>query len=123
MAERKNRYKQMERSMVCVLGADFVLFVLYLICAGAGITWLKVTLAILGILISGGCIGYLYMTQELLRRRSLWMGTAAAAIAICLLTSLILNFPSPKPVSKELPNDVLVDPAAAVTTIWDGESL
>ena len=91
---RKNqRYKVMEWYMTYTLIADLGLFLLYLIFAGFGIVWLKVVTAILAILISLGCLAYLYLTQELLRRRSFWMTTAAAAILLCTLMSLILNYP------------------------------
>lgn len=87
----------MERYMTYALLADLVIFVLYLIAAGTGIIWLKVITAIIAILLSGLCLAFLYLSQELLRPRSLWMSAAAAAIAVCVLFSLILNFPSPSP--------------------------
>ena len=95
MAKKRNRYKEMEKYMSIALIADAVLFVLYLICAGAGVIWLKVILAIFAILLSGLCLGFLYLTRELMRRRSLWMTACAGAVLLCLLFSLILNFPSP----------------------------
>ncbi len=95
MAKRNNRYKEMERYMTYALLADAVLFVLYLIFAGCGVIWLKVVLAILAICLSGVCLGYLYLSKELLRQRSLWMTACAGAVLACVLFSLILNFPSP----------------------------
>lgn len=89
------RYTERERYMTYVLCADTVLFILYLIFAGIGIIWMKVLLAILCILLSAILLGFLYLTKELLRRRSLWISAGAAAIAVCVLFSLILNFPSP----------------------------
>ena len=103
MANNSNRYKEMERYMTMALIADAVIFVLYLIFAGTGVIWLKVILAILGIGLSGLCLAFLYLTQELLRRRSLWMSVAAAAVLVCILFSLILNFPSPNKYKKEAP--------------------
>ena len=88
-----NRYKQLEKLMTSALIADGVLFLLYLIFAACGVIWLKVILALCVILISGGCLSLLYLSKELLRKRSLWMSTAAAAALVCLLFSLILNFP------------------------------
>ena len=82
--------------MTYAIIADAALFVLYLLFAGLGITWLKAVFAVLVLLMSGLILGYLYLTQELLARRSLWMSAAAAAVAVCLLASLVLNFPSPK---------------------------
>ena len=88
---QNNRYKDMERYMTYVLLTDLALFILYL--CFASIIWLKVILSIFIILISGLSLAYLYITKELLKPRSLWMSTAAAAILVCLLFSLILNFP------------------------------
>ena len=99
MADRQSqsRYKQMQFYLTIALIADFALFVLYLIVAGSGIIWLKIVLAVLIFLISLAALAFLYLTKELLRRRSLWMTLGAGAIALCLLFSLILNFPSPNP--------------------------
>ena len=96
MANKKSRYQEMERYMTYTIIADGILFILYLIVAGLGVVWLKVVAAVLAIVLSVLILGYLYMTKELLNRRSLWMSTAAAAVAICVLFSLIFNFPSPK---------------------------
>ena len=92
-----NRYKSMEKIMTRVLLADLGIFILFLVFAGIGIVWLKITLAIIAILTSILCLAYLYLTQELLKKRSLWMSVSAAAILVCILFSLILNFPSPNP--------------------------
>ena len=89
------KYKEMERYMTYALCGDAAIFVLYLLFAGLGIVWLKVVFAIIALILSGLMLGYLYMTQELLKRRSFLITTGAAAIAICVLFSLILNFPSP----------------------------
>ena len=97
MANQRNRYKEMERMMSNVLAADFLLFILFLIASGCGIIWLKVISSILAILLSGLCLAFLYLSKELLRTRSLWMSVSAAAIIICTLFSLLLNFPSPNP--------------------------
>ena len=102
MPERKNRYAQMERFMTRVLLGDLAVFVLFLISAAFGIIWLKVITAIIAILVSGLCLVYLYLSQELTKKRSLWMSVSAGAVLICLLASLILNFPSPNPF-KDLP--------------------
>lgn len=97
MGKQQKRYQEMERYMSYVLIGDGVVFFLYLICAGLGIGWLKVIFAILAILVSGLCIVYLYLTQELLRVRSRWMSVGFAAVILCLLVSLLLNYPSPNP--------------------------
>lgn len=95
MAQKPNRYKVMERYMTYVLCLDAVLFILYMIAAGNGIIWLKVILTLLCFALSGALLWFLYATKELLRQRSLWITAGAAAIAVCLLFSLLLNFPSP----------------------------
>ena len=111
MGDNAQRYKQMERYMTLALIADLILLVLFFIVAGNGIIWLKVILAIITIALSGLCLAYLYFSQELLRQRSLWMTAGAAAILICLVMSLLLNFPSPNPY-KSLPAET--EPQAAV---------
>lgn len=93
MENKQKVYKQLEFYMTCALIADAVLFVLYLIAAGAGIIWLKVILAILAFGLSGLCLYVLFVTKELLRQRSFWMTVASASIIICTLFSLVLRFP------------------------------
>lgn len=95
MAQKPNRYKVMERYMTYALCLDTVLFILYMIVAGNGIVWLKVILTLLCLALSGALLWFLYTTKELLRQRSFWITAGAAAIALCLLISLVLNFPSP----------------------------
>lgn len=95
MSDQKNRYIQMQWYMTYALIADLGMFLLYLIFSGFGIIWLKVITAIFVILISLLCLGLLYLTRELTTRRSFWMTTAAGAMLICLLASLIFNCPRP----------------------------
>lgn len=97
MANRPMRYRELERYLSYALIADVILFVLYLVCAGTGVIWLKVVLAVMAFLISGAVLALLYLRNELLRRRSLWISAGALAILICLLFSLLLNYPSPNP--------------------------
>lgn len=97
MNKNNGRYNKMQQIISAVLGGSLLLFIVYLIASGNGIIWLKAITAIITILGSGLSLGYLYLTQELLRRRSLWLSTAFAAILICTLASLILNFPCPRP--------------------------
>ena len=101
MAQKPNRYKVMERYMTYALCLDAVLFVLYMIVAGNGIIWLKVILTLLCLALSGTLLWFLYATKELLRQRSFWITVGAGAIAICLLFSLLLNFPSPNKYKQE----------------------
>lgn len=94
MTKDAKRFKQMETIMTAVLITATVLFIIYLIAAGNGIIWLKAVMAIITILVCGLCLAYLYMTKLLLRPKTMWMTLAAGAIIICLLFSLILNFPA-----------------------------
>lgn len=96
MNRNKARYKKMEALITGVLCLDALIFVIYLIVAGMGLIGWKVFTAVLCFLISGAVLYFLYLTRELLRKRSLWMTLAAACIIICVLASLILNFPAPR---------------------------
>ena len=69
MANR-SRYKDLEKMMTLLLIASALDFVLYLVFAGAGIVWLKVITAIFAILMPVLCLGFLYMSKELLKQRS-----------------------------------------------------
>ena len=95
MANRPNRYQELERYTTYALCIDAAIFILYLIVAGAGIIWLKVIFALLGLALSGYVLWMLSLSRELFRPRSLWITTGAAAILVCILFSLLLNFPSP----------------------------
>ena len=92
---KRNRYREMESLMTKVILADLVVFILYLVSAGQGWTVFKVITAIITIFGSLLCLGWLYLTGEFLRRRSLWMVTGFVCIALCVVISLLLNFPCP----------------------------
>ena len=100
MAKQSKRYRTMERYMTYALLTDTILFLLYLLFSGIGVIWMKVILSVLIALQSVLCLVFLYISKELLRPRSLWMSVGAAAILLCLLFSLILNFPSPNQYKK-----------------------
>ena len=95
MDKKKLRYKKMELLITVALCLAAGLFLVYLIAAGIGAVSLKVTCAVISILISIAVLYYLYITKELLRRRSLWMTLAAVCIVVCIVFSLILKFPCP----------------------------
>ena len=95
MDKNRARFKQMEMIMTVVLCVDAAIFLAYLIFAGLGITGLKIITTILCFLISGAVLYFLYITRELLRKRSIWMTLAATCIILCVLVSLILRFPAP----------------------------
>ncbi len=103
MAKKRNRYREMERFMTYFLAGDGVVFLLFLLASGLGVTWLKVITALLCIGVSALGIGYLYLSGELLRPRSRWMTVGFAAVLVCLLFSLVLRYPSPDPASGKKP--------------------
>ncbi len=90
---KRNRYREMEFYMTRVLLGAAAVFVLYLLFAAFNVTALKWILAIIAILGSGLSLGFLFMSGELLKKRSLWMTTGFAAVILCTLVSLILRFP------------------------------
>lgn len=93
MAGNRNRYKDFERNMTYAIVTDAIIFILYLVFAGAGIVWLKVITSILTLILSVLCLYTLYISKELLRQRSLWITVGAAAIILCTIVSLLLNYP------------------------------
>ena len=118
MANQKNNYQFMEFIYTVALIAAVVLYVIYLIAAGCGIIWLKVLTAVVAILASGGALVLLYLSGELLKQRSLWLSAGFAAVVLCLLVSLILNYPSPNPMKEKDHSGVNV-PAVGVMMISD----
>ena len=120
MAQSRNRfrYQDMEKMMTMVLIADAAVMVTCLVAAGMGITWLKVTAAIIAILVSVLCLAYLYLTQELLRQRSLWMSVGFAAVVVVLAASLLLNFPSPSGKTPDNSGDQGDAPAVGAITAF-----
>lgn len=93
---KRNRFSELEGKMTRILLVNTAVFVMYLIFSGFGIIPMKVISAIVSIMVSLLCLGYLYMSGEMRKRRSLWMMTAAAGLFLCTVVSLICNFPSPK---------------------------
>ena len=102
MDKKKARYKKMETLVTAVLCLDVAVFIAYLCFAGMGMIGLKILTAFLCFLISGTVLYFLFMTRELLRKRSIWMTLAAACVILCVLVSLILNFPAPRYVLPQL---------------------
>ena len=97
MAKRM-RYKQIDQLLTRVLIADTAVFILYLVFASFGIGALKIITAIIALIGSGLCLFYLYTLGEFKKARSRWLVMGFGAIILCILVSLILNFPSPAPV-------------------------
>lgn len=92
MAQR-NRYQDLARFMTAALIGSAVLFIVYLVFAGMGILWAKVLSAIFAILVPVLCLVFLYLSQEILKQRSLWLTTGFGGILICTVVSLITGFP------------------------------
>lgn len=92
---KRSRYQDLERLLTGLLIASAVDFILFLIFAGTGVIWLKVITAIFAILMPVLCLGFLYMSQEILKQRSLWLTMGFLGIFLCTVVSLIANFPSP----------------------------
>ena len=92
---KRNRYRELESLMTKVIIADAFVFVLYLIFAANDLGALKVVTSIIAIVASLLSLGWLYLTGEFKRRRSLWMVTGFIGIALCVLVSLLLGFPGP----------------------------
>jgi FtsH-binding integral membrane protein len=93
MAQRRNRYREMERVMTYALLAGLALFILYLVFAGTGVKALKFITGIITILDGGLILGFLYLTQELKKRRSRWIAAGGLSLVVCTLVSLLLGFP------------------------------
>ena len=93
---KRNRFRELEDKMTRILLVNTAVFVLFLVFSGLGIIPMKVISAIVSILVSLLCLGYLYMSGEMRKRRSLWMLVASAGLFLCTVVSLICNFPSPK---------------------------
>lgn len=109
MAPRKNRYRNLEQIMTILLIISALLFIAFLIAAAKGFAWLKAASAIIAILLSILSLGFLYLTKELLRPRSLWMTAGFSAIVICILVSLLCDYPSPSQIintAKDIPGAV-----------------
>ena len=110
MANRKKneykRYKESERIWAYGLIADAAVGVLYLLMAGLGVVWLKWILAIAAVLLSAAGLASLYLTGELRRHRSLYLTAGYAAVAVVILFSLILNYPSPNELVDTINNAV-----------------
>ena len=115
MANRPNRYKEMERNITIALVIYLILFITFLFASGNDTGWLKAITFIIILILSGLCLAVLYLTKEIMRQRSMWMTVAATAILVCVLFSLILRFPSPNPL-KAVSNESSTDTSVTVVT-------
>lgn len=92
---KRNRYRALEKLMTEILLGDALVFILFLVFSSKGLNVLRVITATLSILASVLSVGWLFITGELLRRRSFWMVTGFSSIFLCLIISLILKYPCP----------------------------
>ncbi|MDD6201282.1 MAG: hypothetical protein PUB93_08485 [Firmicutes bacterium] len=92
MANR-SRYREMAQLMTALLIAAAVIFVLYLIAAGAGILWLKILNAVIALAVSALSLGFLCLVKEAFRQRSLWLTAGFFSVLLCTVVSLIVAFP------------------------------
>lgn len=107
MSKKTSQRKMMERVMAGFLLADTALFAGCLVVSGLGIGWAKILLAILTGLTALLGLTSLHLTRELYRPRSRYLAVGFAAVLVCLVVSLAVNYPSPAP---ELPK--YTDPAS-----------
>ena len=89
------RYKKLEDMMARILIADWVIFGLFMLFAGLGVVAMKVICAVATIIVSGLSLGFLHLIGLLKQRCSLWMVVGFGGVLLCLLVSLICNYPSP----------------------------
>jgi cell division protein FtsW (lipid II flippase) len=92
---KRMRYKQIDQLLTRVIIADTAVFILYLIFASMGLVALKVITAIIALIGSALCLAFLYKIGEFKKGRSRWLVMGFAAVAVCVLVSLILNYPAP----------------------------
>ena len=92
---KRNRYRELERLMTRILLGNALVFVFFLISSAQGWNVVRVIAAIVATLASLLSLAWLFITGELLRRRSFWMVTGFGGIFLCLVVSLILRFPCP----------------------------
>lgn len=92
---KRNRYRALEKLMTEILLGDVLVFILFLVFSSKGLNVLRVITATLSILASVLSVGWLFITGELLRRRSFWMVTGFSSIFLCLIISLLLKYPCP----------------------------
>ena len=92
---KRNRYRELERLMARILLGDALVFVLFLVFSAKGWAIVRVITAILATLASLLSLAWLFITGELIRRRSFWMVTGFGSIFLCLLVSLLLKYPCP----------------------------
>lgn len=92
----RRSFKQLEQKLTYAVFGDLALFIITLVAAGNGISWLKVITGILTLIASAAGCGFLVLIKEHRRSRSLWILVAFGAIFLCTLVSLFTGYPAPK---------------------------
>ena len=120
----RNRYRLLELTACAVIAVASVFFIIFLIASGSNTVWLKILALTVCVLICGLSLTYLYLSRELLRPRSLWMSLSLISILVCILFSLMLNFPSPNPLAQlkettPVSENAEIDTSTEVETSWD----
>lgn len=98
------KYQKLKKYLKYLLAADLFAFLVLMFSSASSTAGIKFFAALSTVLLSVLCLAILYQSQELLRNRSFWMTSAASAILLCSLCSLLLRFPSPNPLSQVNPS-------------------
>ena len=95
MAEKRSRYRAFERFLTIILFIALTMFALYLLSAAFGWPVMKITAAVMSLLLTPYGLWNLYVSKELLKARSLWLTCAFGSIFVLTIVSLLCNFPRP----------------------------
>ncbi len=89
----RDTFRELEQLLTKIILGTAIVFVLMLAAGGNGVGWLKFTLAIPVLLVSGLGTALLIVNQEYKKRRSWWMLASFASLFVVTLVSLILKYP------------------------------
>ncbi len=103
MEKPKLEYPVFSKIMKYALCADLLAFLTLMTASAYSVDTVKKYALLLVLLLSAGCLGLLYYTQELLRKRSFWMSVSAVSMVVCALCSLLVGYPSPNPLDQTNP--------------------
>ena len=92
---KKNSFRKFESFLTRVILGELAGFLLMLLFAALGVSWLKWILAVAVILVSGAGCALLVSRQEHRKRRGWWMLASFAGMLLCTLVSLIAGYPAP----------------------------
>ena len=103
MNPSKWEYHKFAKLMKYILAIDFLAFLTLLTSSAVAVKNVKHVTAAIILIISAGALVLLYLSRELLNKRSFWMTVSAVMIALCAVCSLILRYPSPNPLDQVNP--------------------